>query len=76
MSIVGWIIGIALMFGLSLVLNYYTFESLKGFLIFLLLFNSFVVWADLLPFWSIILNIVIVTYIIYIEYKNKNISDN
>jgi len=60
------------MFGLSLVLNYYTFESLEGFFVFLLLFNGFVVWGDLLPFWTIILNFVILTFIMYFKFKDKN----
>lgn len=67
---IGWIIGISLMFGLALILNYYTFESLTGFFVFLTLFNAFVVWANLLPFWTIILNIVILTYLMYVELRS------
>ena len=70
MATVAWIIGISLMFGLALVLNYYTFESLIGFFAFLTLFNAFVVWADLLPFWTIILNIVVLTYLMYAELRS------
>ena len=58
------------MFGLALILNYYTFESLIGFFVFLTLFNAFVVWADLLPFWTIILNIVVLTYLMYAELRS------
>jgi len=69
MITVEWIIGAGLMFGLALILNYYTFESLKGFFVFLTIFNAFVIWAGLLPFWTLILNLIILTYLMYIELK-------
>ena len=71
MATVEWIIGLALMFGLALVMNRYTFESLQGFFVFLTIFNTFVIWAGLLPFWTLILNLIILTYIMYIELKIK-----
>lgn len=66
-----WIFGISIMFGLAIVLNKYTFESLTGFLVFLTIFNSFVVFGGLLPNWTLILNIVVLTIIIYSETKQK-----
>ena len=66
-----WIIGISLMFGLALVLNHYTFEDMKGFFVFLTLFNAFVVWGDLLPYWTLILNIIILTFVMYFEVNSK-----
>jgi len=66
-----WIIGIALMFGLALVLNKLTFESMPGFIIFLTIFNAFVVYGNLLPLWTLILNIVILSIVMYIEMSNK-----
>jgi len=66
-----WIIGIALMFGLALVLNKLTFESMPGFFIFLTIFNAFVVYAGLLPKWSLILNIVILSIVMYTELNNQ-----
>jgi len=66
-----WIIGIALMFGLALVLNKLTFESMPGFFIFLTIFNAFIVYADLLPLWSLVLNLVILSIIMYSELSNK-----
>ena len=38
-----WIIGLSIMFGLALVLNKFTFESLPSFFVFLTVFNAFVV---------------------------------
>lgn len=67
-----WIFGISLMFGLALVLNYYTFENPKGFFVFLTLFNAFVVWSGFLPYWTLILNIIILTFIMYSEINKKS----
>jgi len=66
-----WIFGIALMFGLAFVLNHLTFEDSKGFFIFLTLFNAFVVYGNLLPYWTLILNIIILTFIMYFELNKK-----
>ena len=71
MTAYDWIIGIALMFGLALVLNKLTFESMPGFFIFLTIFNAFVVYGNLLPLWTLILNIVVLSIVIYIEMSNK-----
>ena len=69
-----WIFGIGLMFGLAFVLNHYTFEDSKGFFIFLTLFNAFVVYGNLLPYWTLILNIIILTFIMYFELSKKGID--
>jgi len=66
-----WIFGIAIMFGLALVLNHYTIDNIKGFFVFLTFFNAFVVYAGFLPYWSLILNIVVLTFIMYFELKNN-----
>ena len=66
-----WILGISLMFGLALVLNHYTFENTKGFFVFLTLFNAFIVYSDLLPYWTLILNIIILTFVMYFEVNSK-----
>ena len=66
-----WIIGIGLTFGLALVLNKITFESLEGFFVFLTFFNAFVVYGGLLPLWSLILNIVILSIVMYNHLSNK-----
>lgn len=73
MTITEWILGVALMFGLAMVMNFYIDGSLKEFFVFLTLFNAFVVWAGLLPFWTLVLNIIVLCFIVYIELSNKNI---
>ena len=40
-----WLLGIAIMFGLALVLNSMTFKDTKGFFIFLTVFNALVVYG-------------------------------
>ena len=67
-----WVFGISIMFGLALVLNYYTIDNIKGFFVFLVFFNAFVVYAYLLPYWTLILNIVVLTFIMYFELKNQS----
>jgi len=68
-----WIFGISIMFGLALVLNHFTIDNIKGFFIFLTFFNAFVVFANLLPYWTLILNIVVLSFVMYFELK-KNMS--
>jgi len=57
------------MFGLALVLNHFTIDNIKGFFIFLTFFNAFVVFANLLPYWTLILNIVVLSFVMYFELK-------
>lgn len=59
------------MFGLAMSLNYLTFKDTKAFFIFLTLFNAIVVYGNLLPLWSLVLNFIIMTIIIYYEINKK-----
>lgn len=59
------------MFGLAIALNYLTFKDTKTFFIYLTLFNALVVYGNLLPLWSLVLNFIIMTLIIYYEISNK-----
>ena len=68
-----WIIGLSLMFGLALVLNKFTFENTEGFFIFFTMFNAFMVYGDLLPLWSLVLNIVILSIIMYIKMNKREV---
>jgi len=61
------------MFGLAFVLSYLTFNDLKSFFIFLTLFNALIVYGNLLPLWSLVLNFIIMTLVIYLD-LNKNKS--
>lgn len=67
-----WILGIGIMFGVAFLLNQLTYKETDTFLIFLTIFNSFMVWCELLPLWTLILCLIITTIIIYIEIKNNN----
>lgn len=59
------------MFGLAFLMNQLTFEELNTFFIYLTIFNSFMVWCELLPLWTLIVCLIITTIIIYIEIKTK-----
>jgi len=72
MITIDWILGISIMFGLALVMNFYISGSIKEFFIFLTFFNAFVVWSGLLPFWTLILNIIILCFIVYTEISSVN----
>ena len=55
---------ITLLFGLSIFLNFITYNNLGCFLAWLLMLDCFFVWSVLLPLWTLILLIVInITYI-------------
>lgn len=69
-----WIFGISIMFGLAMVLNYMTFKSMPGFFVFLTFFNIFVVYAGLLPMWSVILNIIILSFVMYNQFNKKEVK--
>lgn len=66
-SIVGfeWVIGIGLTFGLSLLFNYLTKNDLRTFFIFFFVFTGFMVWAELLPLWSVIISLIFLIIIMY-----------
>lgn len=66
-----WLLGIAIMFGLALTLNSMTFKDMKGFFIFLTIFNAFVVYGNLLPLWTLILNLILLITILYKEINQK-----
>ncbi|MFX1501188.1 MAG: hypothetical protein ACFFDH_09525 [Promethearchaeota archaeon] len=66
-----WIIGLGIMFGLALVFTLLTFRNVESFIIYLLMFNAFVVWADMLDLWTLVLNLIISSSIIYIDMRQK-----
>lgn len=64
MEILYYIFVIAVLFGLSIFLNYITYNNIGCFLAWLLIFDCFFVWSVLLPLWSLILLIIInISYI-------------
>jgi len=71
MTVYDWLIGIALMFGLAMILNFMTFKSIEGFFVFLTFFSIFVVYAGLLPMWVVILNVIILSFVMYNQFNKK-----
>ena len=70
-----WLLGVGIMFGLSMIMNIMTFKNLIAFFIFLNIFNAFVAWADLLPLWTLVLNLIILTLIVFFQFKSQGVSD-
>lgn len=66
-----WILGVGIMFGLAFIMTTLTFTNMSCFFVWLTIFDAFVVWAGLLPLWTLILCIVILTVIIYFEINDK-----
>lgn len=66
-----WMIALGLMFGLAFVMNLITFDSMSSFFIWLTIFNAIVVWGGLLPLWTLILSLILLTVVIYSEMRDK-----
>lgn len=66
-----WIIALGLMFGLAFVMNALTYDSMSSFFIWLTIFNAVVVWGGLLPLWTLVLCLILLTVVIYFEMKKK-----
>ena len=66
-----WMLGIGIMFGLAFVMTVLTFSNIICFFIWLTIFNAFVVWAGLLPLWTLILCIIILTTVIFFEMNKR-----
>ncbi len=60
------------MFGLALILTFTTFKDLRVFFAYLLIFHSFVVWAGLLELWTLIITIIIFSFIVFYTVINRN----
>lgn len=69
-----WIIGIGLVFGLAFVFTVLTEQDTRIFLIFVTVFTTFGVWAELLEVWTLIISIIAVTGIVYIELSKKRVG--
>ena len=54
------ILGLGIMFGLALLLSILTFKDLHSFLCYLFIICNFVVRAELLPIWVLILMLIVV----------------
>ena len=70
-----WIIGLGLMFALALIMSMATFKNLMSFFIFLNIFNAFMVWAAMLPLWTLVMDLIVLTLIIFFQFKSQGVSD-
>ncbi len=68
---INFMLGLAIMFGLSLFMTYLTSKDTETFFIFLTIFAGFVVWGELVDLWVLILCLIILTMII-ISKSKKN----
>lgn len=66
--------GISIAFGLALLFTVYTFRTLNSFLIWLMIFLSFVIWSGLLPLWVLIFDLFILILIIFLKYRSNRIG--
>lgn len=66
---IGWFVGLGVMFGLSLVMTYMTYQDLETFFIWLNIFTGFIVWSGLLPLWVLILTLISVSAIIIVKLR-------
>ncbi len=72
-SIVGleWMIGVGLMFGLAFAFMFLTKKTVGSFFVWLVIFNAFMVWGELLDLWTLVLTLIILIVVIYVEIKEK-----
>jgi len=64
-------IGLGIMFGLSIIFTFLTYQNIVSFLSFSLLFSGFVVWAGLVPSWVLTLNLIILITVIFYKAKQQ-----
>lgn len=67
---VGWSIGLAVMFMLTLLMTYATYKDLETFFIWLNIFAGFVVWAGLVDLWVLVITLIALVLIIIIKIRN------
>lgn len=65
-----WVLGLGIMFGFALVMTVLTIATVSSFFAWLTIFDAFVVWADLLPLWTLVLCIIVLTTTLYFDLKN------
>ena len=66
-----WIIGIALVFVLALIFTIIIDAELYGFFAFLTFFDALVVWGALLPLWSLIVCVIMLTVSVYLKIQEN-----
>lgn len=75
-SIVGfeWVLGLGIIFGLSFALTIITTKELSVFFGFLTIFDCFVVWAGLLPLWTLVICLIVLITTLYLDIKKGGAS--
>ena len=75
-SIIGleWMIGIGLMFGLAFIFMFLTKKTVSSLFVWLVIFNAFMVWGNLLDLWTLVLTLIALVIIIYFEIKGSSIG--
>lgn len=66
-----WIIGAGVAFGFAFAFTYLMEQDLPVFIAFLTMFIGFVVWAGLLPMWTLIMCIIVLVAMIYMKAMEK-----
>lgn len=69
---IDFMLGLSIMFGLTLFMTYLTSKDTETFFIFLTIFAGFVVWGKLVDLWVLILCLIILTVIIISKTKNNS----
>jgi len=59
-----WILGMSILFAMTILLTYMTYKDLETFFIWLTIFAGFVVWSGMLPLWVLILCLIVLGLII------------
>ena len=65
-----WILGAGIMFGLAFALTIMTKRSEIAFTIWLVFFNVFVVYAGLLPLWTLYLCIILMIIAVFMNLRS------
>ena len=68
---IDFMLGLSIMFGLSLFMTYLTSKDTETFFIFLTIFAGFVVWGGLIDLWVLVLCLIVLTLIMISKTKSN-----
>ena len=68
---IDFMLGLSIMFGLSLFMTYLTSKDTESFFIFLTIFAGFVVWGGLIDLWVLVLCLIVLTLIMIFKSKSN-----
>ncbi len=68
---IDFMLGLSIMFGLSLFMTYLTSKDTESFFIFLTIFAGFVVWGGLIDLWVLVLCLIVLTLIMISKSKSN-----